>query len=484
MACCPEAWRRPAWSAPDMAETLEARLQKAFNAESRRLLRRRTEVACILTLLIAPIYAVSDYWFYRQHLGVLITTRLVCVTLTAAIYGTLRWHSVGRTRPEGLATLLGTAVAFMMAGVFVLLEGYDTPYFAVFVLLTLTLVMGIPWRLREAILLCGAIVMTYLVAALVQGDILNVGRFVIHVSFLLTASAVALVGLRAGSVLRVREFRTRHAMEQALAAKGDLAAAFEQQSARLAVANQEMEDLLYVASHDLRAPLINVQGFTREIQIGLDELRQQRPASPEGRATLAEMEESIQFVMASVARMDSLIGSLLNVSRIATRTNPTDAVPLGPMVDKIIDSFRYQLDQKAITIALGHLPVVVGDPGRLSQAISNLVDNAIKYMDDRPLRRIEIGSRSEPGTCICYVRDTGPGIPAAKHDAVFRLFHRLANGSVSGEGIGLTLVRKIIEKHGGRVWLEAAPEHGTTFWFTLRPAAPQPGQVMTDVAAS
>jgi len=201
-------------------------------------------------------------------------------------------------------------------------------------------------------------------------------------------------------------------------------------------------------------------------------LRRELPPTPEARALVTDLDESTRFILTAVARMDGLIGSLLNLSRIATRTNPTDVVPLGAMVDAIVDSFRYQIDQKQITIAIGDLPVVIGDPVRLNQAVSNLVDNAIKYMGDRPVRRIEIGARIDDGTATCFVRDSGPGIPKAKHETVFRLFHRLPNGAVPGEGIGLTMVRKIIEKHGGRVWLEAEPDEGTTFFFTLRTPKP------------
>jgi signal transduction histidine kinase len=171
-----------------------------------------------------------------------------------------------------------------------------------------------------------------------------------------------------------------------------------------------------------------------------------------------------------------LIGSLLNVSRVATRTDPTEIVELGPMVDGILDSFRYQLEQKQITLAVGHLPAVVGDPVRLNQALSNLLDNAIKYMGDRPVRRIEIGAHSRDRMCECYVRDSGPGIPPARREHVFRLFYRLNTGPIPGEGIGLTIVRKIVEKHGGRVWVDNAPEEGTTFRFTL-PLAPAAGYV-------
>ncbi|MBI4515478.1 MAG: HAMP domain-containing histidine kinase [Deltaproteobacteria bacterium] len=454
----------------DTAEAFGPALQAQFELETRRLMRRRAVVACVLVLCIAPFYMVADYMLYATDFATLTAWRLVCVLLTSAILAAVR-GPLGERHPDWLVLLLGIVVGCMFAAVPALMEGYDTPYFVALTLLILGLPIFMPCRAGDVLLLSGVLLFAYVAAALMHGRIHNPAVFLTNVSLLVTSGAVALVGMRIGAAMRRTEFLARHQLEDAVRDKSAMAAVLEQQSARLALANQEMEDLLYVASHDLRAPLINVQGFTRELQLSLDELRRESPASPETRAVSGDIDESIQFILAAVSRMDGLIGSLLNVSRIATRTNPTEAVSLGPMVETIIDTFRYQLDQKQITISVGDLPAVIGDPLRLNQAFSNLVDNAIKYMGERAVRRIEIGAQSADDTCTCFVRDTGPGIPKGKQEAVFRLFHRLPNGGVPGEGIGLTMVRKIVEKHGGRIWLESVPDEGSTFWFTLRLAA-------------
>jgi signal transduction histidine kinase len=452
-----------------MAEALEPGLQAEFDEERRRLIRRRTVLACILTLSIAPLYAVADAFVYPERFYTLVVGRLLCVLLTGSVLIVLR-YPVGERHPDWLGLLLGLEIGFMVSGMPVLLLGYATPYFVGFMIVILAVALLMPWRTLHTVLLSAGLVTMYLVASLVHGHIQSPGMFLTNTSFILTASVVALVSIRAGAELHRREFRTRSALQGALGQKSELAARLEEQTKRLELVNQEMEDLLYVASHDLRAPLINVQGFTRELQLALEELRREPPTSPETRAVVRDIDESLGFILSAVSRMDSLIGLLLNLSRIATRTNPTETVPLAQMVDSIIDSFRYQLDQKQVTVVIGNLPEVMGDPVRLSQAISNLVDNAIKYMGDRPMRRIEIGANSVNGTCACYVRDSGSGIPPEKQESIFRLFHRLHNGSVPGEGIGLTMVRKIIEKHGGHVWVEAAPGEGSIFWFTLRAA--------------
>jgi signal transduction histidine kinase len=167
--------------------------------------------------------------------------------------------------------------------------------------------------------------------------------------------------------------------------------------------------------------------------------------------------------------MDALITGLLNVSRVATRTHPTEEVHLPAAIETIVESFRYQLEQRGIAVKVGDLATVRGDPVRLNQVFSNLVDNAIKYMGDSTRREIAIGMRAGNGAGpVYFVSDSGPGIPPENHETVFRLFRRLANGAaVPGEGLGLAMVRKIVEKHGGRIWVESAPGEGSTFCFTL-----------------
>jgi signal transduction histidine kinase len=273
--------------------------------------------------------------------------------------------------------------------------------------------------------------------------------------------------------MRRREFAARRALRAASAEKTRLIRDLEQKRGELervnrdlADLNQEMEDLLYVASHDLRAPLINVQGFANELNLGLAELRPYTDGAPEARAAYADLDESLRFIQSAVGRMDGLIRGLLSVSRIATRTNPAEEVRLTSVVEKIVESFRFQLDAHRITVSIGELPTVRGDAMRLTQVFSNLVDNAIKYMGDSACRTIEIGARNGNRFPTLFVKDSGPGIPAESRDTVFRLFRRLAV-DVPGEGLGLTLVRKIVEKHGGRIWVESAAGHGSTFCFTL-----------------
>ena len=234
-------------------------------------------------------------------------------------------------------------------------------------------------------------------------------------------------------------------------------------SSELRDVNREMEDLLYIASHDLRAPLINIQGFTHEARTQLATASE--GLSAEAREALGDIEESLRFVHSSSAKMDSLISALLDVSRIASRDLVRRELDLNVLVRRVADSFEFVLKERGITLQVGTLPTVLGDPLRIEQVFSNVIDNAIKYMGDGE-HTIEVGF-IERGVSRFFVRDSGIGITQAEMKKVFRLFRRGRAIDVPGEGIGLTLVRKIIERHGGKIWIDSTEGKGTTVWFTL-----------------
>ncbi|HUI26471.1 MAG TPA: ATP-binding protein [Candidatus Kryptonia bacterium] len=233
-------------------------------------------------------------------------------------------------------------------------------------------------------------------------------------------------------------------------------------SSELRDLNREMEDLLYIASHDLRAPLINIQGFAHEARTQLGIVRE--TLTPEAAESLGDIEESLRFVHSSSAKMDSLISALLDVSRISSHDLARKEIDLNSVVQRVLESFEFVIKARGVRLRVGRLPTVLGDLPRLEQVFSNLIDNAIKYLGDG--REIEVGA-IDGVVPRCFVRDSGVGITAAEMKKVFRLFRRGRVTEVPGEGIGLTLVRKIVERHGGKIWIESAEGQGSTVWFTL-----------------
>jgi signal transduction histidine kinase len=451
-----------------------------YDAERRRLIRRRAIVASMLGMVLVPLFSVVDYLLYRPNFVALMSARVVSGILSGGILLLLR-RPFGSRYPSALAIALCVEVGVAIAVVPVAVTGSDTPYVSL-ALLMLSLAALFPWTAAQEASLSVALAAMFFAGAVLHGLVLS-RAFVTQVSAILVTGVIALVIAALSDKLRAREFAARRALRAASKEKTRLIDDLQQKSGelaalnlQLATLNQEMEDILYVASHDLRAPLINVQGFAHEIRLGLSDLRAYTNGPPEAKAIYIDTDESLGFIDTAIQRMDGLIQGLLNVSRIATRTNPTDEVRLQEVVGKIIESFHYQLAQHDISVTVGALPTVRGDAIRLTQVFSNLIENAIKYMGDRPVRAIEVGTHGDNGTPTFFVKDSGPGIPAQSQDAVFRLFRRLGN-TVPGEGLGLTMVRKIIEKHGGRIWIESTLGDGSTFWFTLQGAMPSPENI-------
>lgn len=246
----------------------------------------------------------------------------------------------------------------------------------------------------------------------------------------------------------------------------------EQRTEQLQAKNAELNDFLYVVSHDLRAPLINLAGFSRALEDGIaaldgafaDEaiLRPTRWTDLKG-----DIDESLDFIVRSVEKMDFLVQKLLELSRIDSRPKLAEPVDLGPLLEQIVDSLRFKIGERGIAVQLDPLPVVRGDPVRISQVFGNLIDNAVKYTKPDGAASIHIGCEQRDGTPHFFVRDTGIGIRPQDQAKIFRLFGRVGSTAVPGDGMGLTAVKKILEKHGGRIWVESALGQGSTFWFTL-----------------
>ncbi len=246
--------------------------------------------------------------------------------------------------------------------------------------------------------------------------------------------------------------------------------------------NQEMEDLLRVASHDLRAPLINIQGFTKRLEpIMADTLRLlEQAAGSRADAGLrggiealrgqvqTRFAESIRFISKGVEKMDSLLTSLLAVSRVSRKADPVQPNDLNEVVEDVLAVFDHQLKDRSIEVIRHPLPSDVAcRRNEINQVFSNLISNAINYMGPVDRRYIEIGSTERPDEVECYVRDTGIGIGDEDQDRIFNMFTRLQAVDVPGEGVGLAYVKKILRSHGGKLWVHSKQGQGSTFFFTL-----------------
>ena len=220
--------------------------------------------------------------------------------------------------------------------------------------------------------------------------------------------------------------------------------------------NAELESFTYTVSHDLKAPLITINGF-------LNFLHKDALAGNAERVNV-----DISRITEATGKMHRLLTELLELSRIGRMMNEPETIPFMDLANDALDIVKGRLDAGQITVQTQpDLPAVRGDRRRLTEVLQNLIDNAAKYMGDQPSPCIKIGQHGEEeGKPIFYINDNGMGIAPEHHDRIFGLFNKLDPNS-DGTGIGLTLVKKIIEVHRGRIWVESEAGRGCTFYFTL-----------------
>ena len=220
--------------------------------------------------------------------------------------------------------------------------------------------------------------------------------------------------------------------------------------------NAELEQFTYTVSHDLRSPLVTIKGF-------LGMLKQDLQANETDK-----VEKDYQRIASATDKMDELLFDLLELSRIGRIVNPSEEVNLLQLTQDVLEALDARLRSKNVTVLLSpDLPIVYCDRIRLREVLQNLIDNAAKYASAQTDPKIEIGTRHEAGEQIIFVKDNGIGVESKYHTRIFNLFEKL-NPIVEGTGIGLALVKRIIEVHGGRVWVESdGLGKGSTFCFTI-----------------
>ena len=199
------------------------------------------------------------------------------------------------------------------------------------------------------------------------------------------------------------------------------------------------------------------------------------------------VENDLSRIFSATEKMAQLLAGVLELSRSGQFVNLPEDVPLGELAREVIAIVSGQIKNKGVQVEiLPGLPVVFGDRLRLSEVLQNLLDNAVKYMGDQSHPRVEIGSRRDGNETICCVSDNGIGIDPRYHEKVFGLFDQL-NPKVEGSGIGLALVKRIVEVHGGRIWVESeGVGHGSTFCFTIaaKSESPEAGRAEPKTASS
>ena len=251
----------------------------------------------------------------------------------------------------------------------------------------------------------------------------------------------------------------------------------ERYAVELEQANEEVKQFAYIVSHDLRAPLVNLKGFTTELRFALEAvdsaMETALPHLDEKRrqdvvvALKEDVPEALGFINSSVTHMDHFISALLKLSRLGRCELHPEPVDVEALVQVSLESLAHQIEERQVEVRVGPLPKVVADRTSMEQIMGNLLGNAVKYLEpDRP-GEIEITAERGPNETTFHIHDNGRGIAAEDMDKVFAPFRRVGRQDVPGEGMGLPYVQALVRRHGGRIWCESELGVGTTFSFTI-----------------
>jgi PAS domain S-box-containing protein len=239
--------------------------------------------------------------------------------------------------------------------------------------------------------------------------------------------------------------------------------------------NKELESILYAASHDLKSPLVNIQGFGYELSKNYDLIRS--ALASKGKAhdmdkvvniTLNEdIPNALDFILASSIKMDSLLSGLLDYCRLGTAAMNVKSIDMNTMMTDVSGNMEYQIKEAKAEVDIEPLLTCLGDPSQINRVFTNLLTNALKFLDESRPGRIRIYSRSLNDQSIYCVEDNGIGIAPEHLEEIFEIFYQLEPEKRKGDGLGLTIVRRIIDRHNGRIWIESEAGKGSKFFVSL-----------------
>ena len=284
------------------------------------------------------------------------------------------------------------------------------------------------------------------------------------------------------TVLHQTGARLRQAESEAQAYRNEI----EQRAKELAAVNdnlqrqtQDNEMFIYSVSHDLRSPLVNLQGFSKELSHAANELHDVIRSSPlpdDHKRRIQsiiedDVEVALKFIRTAVTRSAAIIDVMLRLSRVGRVEYQPVQLDVGQIVQRVVDAMRGTIQERGAQVTVGALPPCYGDPTAVEQIFGNLIGNAVNYLDKSRPGKIEIGfipDHDPYGRFHTYfIKDNGLGIPQAYLSKMFSAFQRLHANVAQGEGVGLALIKRIVMRHNGKIWVESEEGSGSTFYVAL-----------------
>ena len=249
----------------------------------------------------------------------------------------------------------------------------------------------------------------------------------------------------------------------------------EQNRRILKEANAELEGIIRIASHDLKTPLVTINGFAGELSRSCHQLVSLLAQCDKLNPIRAQVQDivekdiqvDIDLIKAGTGKIESLVSSLLKLAKIGYIVPQTEVVEMNGLIDEILKSMAYQIKDTNVQFDVEPLCDCLGDESMINQVMTNLISNAIKYRHpDRP-GQINISCRKQGDHCVYCVADNGIGVAQSHQEKIFELFYRLNPETADGQGLGLSIVRGILARHNGRIWLESEPDKGSRFYVTF-----------------
>jgi len=238
--------------------------------------------------------------------------------------------------------------------------------------------------------------------------------------------------------------------------------------------NKELEQVVYVTSHDLRAPLVNINGYNKMIGNLLKDVGSivdSADISEEVKQKVSsiintDIQKSEHYISTNITKMNALLSGLLQISRIGKIETKMENIDMNKMMIDIKNSISYEINEIGAKVEISELPSCTGDEFQFNQIFSNLISNALKYLDSTRPGIIGISGNIENDNIVYCVEDNGIGIASEHHDKIFEIFHQLKPG-MGGEGLGLNIVQRIIEGYNGTIRLESEKNRGSKFFISL-----------------